>query len=355
MKTLTIHGSRGTYPIYIGKDIRFSLESYFDQNYSSILIITDEHVRDIYLEEINRKLIHNHVHYVVLPAGEQTKNIHYFDHLHTKALEYGLDRNSLIIALGGGVIGDIAGFAAATYMRGIDYIQVPTTLLAHDSSIGGKVAINHEYVKNLLGAFYPPTAVIYDINTLNTLPPNEIRSGYAELIKEAFISDEHDVYKLLETTLHNVTANHLEEHVYRGITIKTQIVEQDEHDHGQRNFLNFGHTYGHALETVLGLGNITHGEAVAIGMLFAIYVSEKTFQIKLPYSELLEWMKRNGYPLSLKTVQTDHILQQMAYDKKSVSSKIKMVLLQNIGEPVLYPFNHEAIKKYIKTFHTFFQ
>src|SRR5699024_2527791 len=154
MKTITINGPKKTYPIYIGNDIRFSIESYFDRTYSSILVITDEHVRHIYLEEIRQRLNHSHTHFLDLSAGEETKTIKHFYHIHTKALEYGLDRKSLIIALAGGVIGDIAGFAAATYMRGIDYIQLPPSLLAHDSSVGGKVAINHGHAKNIIGAFY---------------------------------------------------------------------------------------------------------------------------------------------------------------------------------------------------------
>ncbi|HLR01446.1 MAG TPA: 3-dehydroquinate synthase [Virgibacillus sp.] len=355
MKTITINGPKKTYPIYIGNDIRFSIESYFDRTYSSILVITDEHVRHIYLEEIRQRLNHSHTHFLVLSAGEETKTIKHFYHIHTKALEYGLDRKSLIIALGGGVIGDIAGFAAATYMRGIDYIQMPTTLLAHDSSVGGKVAINHGHAKNIIGAFYPPKAVVYDIQTLNTLPPKEIRSGYAELIKEALIADESYFYQLLDTSLNHVTNEQMKEHVIKGITIKTQIVEEDEQDHGQRHFLNFGHTFGHALESVLGMGNITHGEAVAIGLLFAIYVSERTFHIHLPYKELQEWMKWNGYPFTLKAIQPERLYRQMAYDKKKIRSQINMVLLQHIGKPILYPFDNQTIKRHIHSFLNHYQ
>lgn len=354
MKKLSVQGSNGIYSAYIGHDIRFSLESYLEKKYSAILIITDEHVQDIYLSDITERLSHNHVYCVALPAGEQTKNIHQFYHLHTKALDFGLDRDSLIIAFGGGVVGDVAGFVAATFMRGIDYIQVPTTILAHDSSIGGKVAINHDYAKNIIGAFYPPTAVIYDTTTLNTLPAHEVRSGYAELVKEAFISDKEYLDTLLKTSLHHVSSEQIEDHLYKGMTVKSNIVGRDERDQGQRHFLNFGHTFGHALEAVLGLGTITHGEAVAIGMLFAIYVSEKTFNVKLSYTDLQNWMQHNGYPLSLNTVHPELIYQQMTYDKKTTHAHINMVLLQNIGEPVLYQFEAKTINNHIKSFSNFF-
>ncbi len=170
-----------------------------------------------------------------------------------------MDRQSLIIALGGGVVGDAAGFAAATFMRGVGFIQMPTTILAHDSSVGGKVAINHEQGKNLIGSFYPPDAVIYDIQTLHTLSKQEVRSGYAELVKEALLADANFFQELMSQRLSSLTNRQLAEHLTKGIRIKSTIVEQDERESSVRKFLNLGHTLGHALEAMLGYGKWTHG------------------------------------------------------------------------------------------------
>src|SRR5690625_1282699 len=274
MKELQVDTSSHSYSVCIGEDLRLQLNDHISTNYSSILIITDNQIADLYLQDILHGLEGRPVHYTVIPSGEASKSIDYFYKLQTFAMEKGVDRQSLIIALGGGVIGDLAGFVAATYMRGIDYIQVPTTILAHDSSVGGKVAINHELGKNMIGSFYPPKAVIYDVDTLHTLPEHEFRSGYAELIKEAFIADASFLKQLLELNIQNISHEMLKEHLFTGIQIKAEIVERDEKESHIRKFLNFGHTLAHALETELGYGKITHGEAVAVGMLFALKVSE---------------------------------------------------------------------------------
>src|SRR5699024_9125779 len=197
---------------------------------------------------------------------------------------------------------------------------------------------------------YPPTAVIYDTNTLYTLPTHEIRSGYAELVKEAFISNQDDVNRLLKISLTHITLEQMKEHLYKGMAIKSKVVEKDEQDHGQRNFLNFGHTFGHAVETILGHGKITHGEAIAIGMLFALYVSEETFNITLPYNDLKKWMEYNDYPFTVGVLHCDELYRQMTYDKKTIRSQIKMVLLKNIGEPALHPIDEQTLKTHIKTF-----
>src|SRR5699024_7013395 len=166
------------------------IQYYLSQKYTHIFIVTDDVIARLYLDDVLKGLDNRNVHSFQVPAGETSKSIDMFHKLQTELLNHHLDRKSLIIALGGGVVGDLAGFVAATYMRGIDYVQVPTTILAHDSSVGGKVAINHELGKNMIGNFYAPKAVIYDVNTLSSLPEHEIRSGYAELVKEAFIANE---------------------------------------------------------------------------------------------------------------------------------------------------------------------
>lgn len=191
MEKILVKSSTNAYTISIGESLRLQIKQFLNKEYSSILVVTDEHVAALYLKDILENLPAYRVFQSIVPAGEKSKNLQTFYQLQTEAIEFGLDRESLIIALGGGVVGDLAGFVAATYMRGIDYIQIPTTILAHDSSVGGKVAINHEFGKNLIGNFYPPEAVIYDVDTLHSLSEREVRSGYAELIKEALIADKN--------------------------------------------------------------------------------------------------------------------------------------------------------------------
>ncbi|MBT2214264.1 3-dehydroquinate synthase [Virgibacillus dakarensis] len=333
MEKLFVQTSTHPYFIYTGEDIRFSITELLPKNYSSYFIITDDVVAKLYLDDCLQNFSQDQqVAHSIIPHGEQSKSVDTYYQLLTDALSYGLDRQSLIIALGGGVVGDIAGFVAATFMRGVDYIQIPTTILAHDSSVGGKVAINHELGKNLIGSFYPPKAVIYDTATLTTLAAREVRSGYAELMKEALIKDESFFHDLLGTSLSALTNDQLVSHLQSGMVIKAEIVEADEKESGIRKHLNLGHTLGHALEAELGYGKLTHGEAVAIGMLFALRVSEKLFSINLPYDELYNWLKQNHYPLTLKRLNPDLLLRKMKSDKKSVHNKVHMVLVKQIGQ-----------------------
>src|SRR5690625_3937461 len=334
MKKIQVQTATHPYSIYIGTELLSKLEKYVKKNYSSIFIITDENVANLYLKELKNSLINNIVHESIIQSGEASKSIETYYKLQTKAIEFGLDRQSLIIALGGGVVGDLAGFVAATYMRGIDYIQMPTTILAHDSSVGGKVAINHELGKNMIGNFYSPQAVIYDFTTLQSLPKHEIRSGYAELVKEAFISDAQFLQTLLNLTLDELTAAQLRDHLYEGIKIKANIVEKDEKESSIRKFLNLGHTLAHALEAELGYGKITHGEAVAIGLLFAIRVSEQQYNVQLPYDSLLKWLLKNGYPIFFEA-NIQSIIQLMKSDKKSQNKHDQMLLLHEVTKLII--------------------
>lgn len=350
MNELSVGTSTHSYSVYIGEKLRFQLKDLISKQYSSVFIITDDHVAPLYLKEVLESLEGVHVYSTIIPNGETSKNIDSFYRLQTEALENKLDRNSLILAFGGGVVGDLAGFVAATFMRGIDYIQLPTTILAHDSSVGGKVAINHEMGKNLIGSFYPPRAVIYDVNTLETLPDHEIRSGYAELVKEAFIRDEKFLSELLACELNTITTEQLMKHLYVGIKIKAKIVEEDEKESDIRKFLNFGHTLAHALETILGYGKITHGEAVAIGMLFAIKVSEEKYGIHLPYQDLYRWLKHNNYPLMLEDVGNDAIIDLMKLDKKAEKQQIQMVLLKSVADPETVQLSDQEVITALESF-----
>lgn len=350
MKSLRVTTSTHPYDITIDSNIRFHLQDFMTKNYTTIYIITDNQVAPLYLEDVLSGLKNKRVIKTILPSGEETKSIEYYYQLQTAAVENNLDRESLIIALGGGVIGDLAGFVAATFMRGIDYIQVPTTILSHDSSVGGKVAINHDLGKNMIGNFYPPKAVVYDVETIQTLPEREIRSGYAELVKEAFISDEKFLHNLLSKSLYNISKDELKQHLYRGIEIKAEIVEIDEKEANIRKHLNFGHTLAHAIEATLGYGRITHGEAVGIGMLFALYVSEQVFDKDSGYDALFTWLKVNHYPLSLYEIDIESLMQLMKLDKKGTNQEVQMVLLEHIGMPTIHKIDEATLLMYLQSF-----
>lgn len=350
MERLVVNSSLQSYTIYMEEKSRFKIPKLLKKEYSSILIITDTNVAKLYSNDIVSSFPHDKVYVVVVDAGEQTKSLDTFYYLHTKAIEYGLDRESLIIALGGGVIGDLAGFVAATFMRGIDYVQMPTTILAHDSSVGGKVAINHEKGKNLIGSFYPPILVLYDTDTLKTLPAREVRSGFAEIIKEAMLADSDLFDRLMSVSLEGLTLEALNRFIYSGLQIKIKLVEADEKETGNRKFLNLGHTLGHALEAKLGYGVLTHGEAVAIGLLFMIYVSERELGASLPTETLIKWFKKNGYinPLTLDMV--DELVEIILHDKKTVNQKIQMILLRNLAGPIIQPLEAKKLKSYLQGF-----
>lgn len=350
VEDILVKTSTHDYPIFIGSAIRFQLNRLIEKDYTSILIVSDEKVADLYLTDIAQNFPEKKVYQSIIPAGEQSKSIDFYYQLHTDAITFGLDRASLIIALGGGVVGDLAGFAAATYMRGIDYIQMPTTILAHDSSVGGKVAINHRLGKNLIGSFYPPAAVIYDTQTLKTLSAEEIRSGYAELVKEALIADESFFKKLLKTDLTNLSNDQLTEHLTNGIKIKASIVEMDEKEAGLRKNLNLGHTLGHALEAEKGYGEITHGEAVAIGLLFALHVSETLSSRQLPYQPYIHWLKDNKYPLNIGELDEESLISRMKTDKKALNDMIQMVLLKETGDAYVQELSDQNIRMYLQSF-----
>lgn len=314
------------------------------------MIITDRKVSQLYLEDIKRSLPETNISEAIIANGERAKDFQVFYDLHTKAIKAGLDRRSAIIALGGGAVGDVAGFVASTYMRGIDYIQMPTTILAHDSSVGGKVAINHEYGKNLIGAFYPPVAVIYDVNTLESLPVAEVRSGYAEIMKEAMLANKPLYYELLHTNVKTISKRQLYDHLYAGITIKKDIVTIDEKESHERKFLNLGHTFAHALETNFSTHSLLHGEAVALGLLFALFVSEQYFETNLNIQQFFSWLKLNNYPLPFEDMNPKLLARHIQSDKKVINGIVQFVLLKEIGKPTIRPLSITEIEAYIDLF-----
>jgi 3-dehydroquinate synthase len=337
MAELLIQTNSREYPLLIGTGL-FQQQEILDVILkdlpSSILIITDDTIAPLYLKDVEKAFGHyTSVFSKAVPSGEKSKSVEVFYECQTFAMEKGLDRNSLILALGGGVVGDLAGFVAATYMRGIRFIQAPTTLLAHDSAVGGKVAINHHLGKNSIGSFYQPEAVLYDLAFLQSLPESEWRAGFAELIKHSLIWDK-EFYPWLRQnvpTLADLKGPVLEEALRKAIQIKATVVKQDEKETGVRAYLNFGHTLAHGLEAGLGYGSISHGDAVAIGMIFAMKVSEKQLGVSLPITELQEWFDELGFPQFPTSILAQSLLEKMKKDKKALKGTIRMCLMNELG------------------------
>ncbi|MBU8879095.1 3-dehydroquinate synthase [Bacillus sp. FJAT-29790] len=349
MKEVSIQTNSKTYPVYIGAGVINQLTSFIKGNYPSltnIILITDETVASHYLPAIQNVLSEFDVKSCIVPSGEKAKTFDVYYRCLSFCLEEKLDRKSVLLSFGGGAVGDLGGFVAATYMRGIPFIQVPTTILAHDSAVGGKVAINHPLGKNMIGAFHQPDAVFYDLNFLASLPLSEKRSGFAEVIKHGLIKDPLFYIWLREHihSLDEITEQELNIALTKGIEIKGAFVSQDEKETGVRAFLNFGHTLGHAIEAEMGYGNCTHGEAVAVGMLFALELSKKIYDLPFAIEEFKEWLSRLGYEISIpKELANEKLLERMKQDKKSIGQKIRFVLLKHIGEPVLYEFSDEEL------------
>ncbi|SHF83214.1 3-dehydroquinate synthase [Caldanaerobius fijiensis DSM 17918] len=297
------------------------------------MVITDDNVEKYYLKDICRSLESQGYEVVtsVIPAGEESKTMETAKGLLQQALKYGLDRTSCIAALGGGVVGDISGFVAATYMRGIDFVQIPTTLLAQvDSSVGGKVAVNLPEAKNIVGAFHQPRAVIVDVKTLKTLPERELKTGLAEVIKYGVIRDK-GFFQWLDIHMEDLLALDMEALKYaikRSCEIKAEIVGQDETEQGLRAVLNFGHTLGHALEALTDYKKYTHGEAVAIGMVYASKIALNRKMISQQfYDEILKLIKKAGLPTVFDDFPFEEVLNKLTSDKKAYNGRIIFALV----------------------------
>jgi 3-dehydroquinate synthase len=338
MKTLQVELGERSYPIHIGRGLLCS--DWFEQvgikPGRKIMIITDTNVAPRYLEGWKRTLSEAGytVFEAIVPAGEKSKSLQVFEQLSAQALNYGLDRQSVIVALGGGVVGDVAGFVAASYMRGIAFVQIPTTLLAHDSSVGGKVAVNLPSAKNIIGAFHQPLMVLYDVDTLNTLPPRELSNGIAEIIKLGLIWDAEFVDWLdahLDQIL-KLDPDKLEEAIYKACAIKAHIVSKDERENDLRAILNLGHTIGHAIEAIAEYENILHGEAVSIGMVGAASLGERLGGSTDMVKRTIQLLKKVNLPTTLpSTYSIDSIIQAMMHDKKFKEGTAVMVIPVRIG------------------------
>ncbi|MGE6376551.1 3-dehydroquinate synthase [Peribacillus muralis] len=343
MESIQVKTASKQYPVLVGKKAIQELPELITHEFNhlnKILIITDEKVAELHLQTVKQALIKTGkpVLQHIVPEGEHAKTFDVFYECQSYCLSQKLNRKSLIIALGGGAVGDLAGFVAATFMRGIPFMQIPTTLLAHDSAVGGKVAINHPLGKNMIGAFHQPEAVIYDLEFLQTLPLQELRSGFAEVIKHSLIAD-HDFYQWLKSNivdLNDITDEQFMTMIKKGISIKAAIVEEDEKEMGIRAYLNFGHTLGHAVEGSMGYGNFTHGESILIGMIYALKLSIKKEGLDFNLEEFIEWVSRLGYRITIPDgLETAILLNLMKTDKKSVNEAATFVLLNQVGSPIL--------------------
>jgi 3-dehydroquinate synthase len=305
----------------------------------SVLVVTNEVVGPLYLARLALGLQGRRVETVQLPDGERHKTLETVGRVLDALVAARMNRDACVVALGGGVIGDIAGFAAACYQRGVDFVQVPTTLLAQvDSSVGGKTGVNHPGGKNLIGAFHQPRAVISDTETLRTLPARELRAGLAEVIKYGLVADaaflawlEANVPALLA-----LEPGAIAYAVRRSCEIKAAIVVADEREHGARALLNLGHTFGHAIEAAAGYGEWLHGEAVGIGMLMAADLSARLGWLgAADVDRVRELLRRAGLPTSAPRIGARQALELMAMDKKVLAGRIRLVLLERLGAGIV--------------------
>lgn len=341
MQTLKVELGDRSYPIHIGEGLLDQpelLAPYIAGR--SVAIVSNATVAPLYIERLTSSLGAYKVLPIVLPDGEAFKNWETLQTIFDALLTARHDRRTTIIALGGGVVGDMAGFAAACYQRGVDFIQVPTTLLSQvDSSVGGKTGINHPLGKNMVGAFYQPQAVLIDTGTLRTLPPRELSAGLAEVIKYGLICDEPFLSWLEANVdaLRAIDPEVLTAAIKRSCEAKALVVNADERESGVRATLNLGHTFGHAIETQMGYGVWLHGEAVAAGTVMALEMSMRLGWISQQERDRgIRLLQRAGLPVVPPAEMTpEHFIEHMAIDKKVIDGRLRLVLLRRIGEAVV--------------------
>lgn len=348
MKTITVELGQRSYPIHIGAGL-------LDEHAlvaaaitaRQIMIVSNAVVAPLYLSRLEASLADREIETLVLPDGEAHKTLASFAAIIDAMLEARFHRDACLVALGGGVVGDVAGFAAASYQRGIDFIQVPTTILAQvDSSVGGKTAVNHPRAKNMIGAFHQPIAVLTDLDTLGTLPSRELAAGLAEVIKYGLIEDAAFL-EWLEAHLHELlgqNAGALEHAIGRSCEIKAAIVAEDERERGRRALLNLGHTFGHALEAIGRYEQWLHGEAVAIGTMMAARTSEALGFVSPSDCDRIEALLTGaGLPVTAPGIDTADMLERMQLDKKAGRDGLRLVLLQSLGKAVVAPAPEPSI------------
>jgi len=342
LSTVRVNLGERSYVIKIAAGLlgRLGQELASDLGQAQVALVTDSNVASLYQKTTEESLTRAGFTpgVAVVPAGEEQKNLEWASRLYDEFFEMELERSSVILALGGGMIGDLGGFAAATFMRGVPFVQIPTTLLAQvDSSVGGKVAVNHKYGKNMIGAFYQPRAVYIDPETLRTLPKEELRSGLAEVVKYGVIL-EGEFFGFLEENVAKILALDIDvisSIIERCCALKAQVVEKDERETGLRAILNYGHTTAHALETLLEYKGLRHGEAVSVGMLVASEVAERMNLIQKEVTSRQEnLLERLGLPTRIRA-GVHEVLSLTFHDKKVKGGRLRFVLPTKIGEVII--------------------
>lgn len=336
MKTLNVDLGERTYPIHIGYGLIDSdlLSSVIKGH--QLLLVTNETIAPLYLDRVLSNLTAFDVATVILPDGENHKNIGTLDLIFSEALSQRFSRNVTMVALGGGVVGDIVGFAAATYQRGTDFLQIPTTLLSQvDSSVGGKTGVNHRLGKNMIGAFHQPIAVIIDTDVLETLPAREMSAGIAEVIKYGLLGDEAFL-SWIEDHLDELIAKEpsaLSKAIERSCKMKAAIVARDERESGVRALLNLGHTFGHAIEAYLGYSGCLHGEAVGTGLVLAARLSHMMGMLsESDVNRIVSICERANLPVKPpKGMTPKDFLEHMAVDKKNIDGRLRLILMRSLG------------------------
>lgn len=354
--TVNIDLGARSYPIVIGSGLLDRSELIRPHITGRAMVVTNETIAPLYLDRLLATLADTPVEHVILPDGEAWKNLDTLDLIFQALLSARFDRGCTLLALGGGVVGDMTGFAAASYQRGVNFLQLPTTLLAQvDSSVGGKTGVNHALGKNMIGAFHQPVAVIADMGTLATLNDRELRAGLAEVIKYGFIIDAR-FFTWLETNMDKLLAREPAAVAYavrRSCEIKAEVVAADEQERGQRALLNLGHTFGHAIEAALGYGTWLHGEAVSAGMVMALDLSERLGRIDAAsHQRGVNLLQRAGLPIAPPPgIGADTLLDFMARDKKVTDGELRLVLLDEIGSAVTTAdFNAEKLNTTLTLF-----
>ncbi len=354
MNTLQVELGTRSYPIYIGQNLLRQADLITQHiNNKQVLVVSNETIAPLYLTKTLANLANFETKSVILPDGEQYKNLIVLNQIFDTLLRQRFNRQTTLIALGGGVVGDMTGFAAACYQRGVDFIQIPTTLLAQvDSSVGGKTGVNHSLGKNMIGAFHQPKCVLIDTDTLKTLANRQLSAGLAEVIKYGLINDL-EFFEWLEdniTALLKQDSQALSYAIARSCQNKATIVAEDEKENGARALLNLGHTFGHAIETGVGYGEYLHGEAIAIGIKLAAQFSARLGWLdEIAVSRIIALLENAALPTAMpKELTGAKMLELMQVDKKVMDGKIRLVLMQGLGKSIVTDqFNMRELEDFL--------
>ncbi len=356
MKRITVKTAKNEYTLSVGRGFKHQVAGYLKNDYpkSKFAIVTDDNVSALYEKQITKTFDDLRLRYDVISIkpGEKSKSVSVFSEITSFLAQRNYNRADVIVALGGGVVGDLAGFVASAYLRGVSFVQIPTTLLAQiDSSVGGKTAINIPEGKNLVGAFYQPSAVYIDMDFLTTLQDEDFADGMAELVKYAVIKDAQMFEALQNAGTITADSPILQDLIVKCLQIKRDVVTLDEFDKGERMKLNYGHTIGHGLERMCAQSgrHITHGQGVARGMVAITAASERLGQTQAGTTKrIIEVLEKQGLPTNIDGFDKDEILKGILVDKKNMADKLNIILIEQIGKAFIHEIDSGEIQRYIK-------